>query len=251
MNLFVKETLELLPNTNGAIVVLSGGMDSTIAMRLCVEKYRAENVRALTFFYGQKQQHEIECARRTTALLGVKHKVFDLSVLGEISKGFSANVDADIAMPTIKDVLGDPRPKTYVPNRNMILMSVAAAFAEVENIDTIVMGLQIHDEYGYHDTTKRFVNKVNDTLSENRILKIKVIAPFASMSKHDEINILWQLDNSVALLKDTLTCYNPAEDGKSCGKCPSCSERIGNFAKAGVVDPIQYSIDVPWEKIIK
>jgi 7-cyano-7-deazaguanine synthase len=251
MNMFVKETLALLPDTKGVIVVLSGGMDSTIAMRLCVEKYRAENVRALTFFYGQKQQHEIECAKRTTELLGVKHKIFDLSVLGEISKGFSANVDTDINMPTIKDVLGDPRPKTYVPNRNMILMSVAAAFAEVENIDTIVMGLQIHDEYGYHDTTKRFVNKVNDTLSENRIIKINVIAPFASMSKYDEINILWQLDQNVDLLKNTLTCYNPDEHGKSCGKCPSCSERIGNFAKYKLVDPIEYSVDIPWEKIIK
>ena len=251
MNLFVKQTLETLPDTNGAIVILSGGMDSTIAMRLCVEKYGAQNVRALTFFYGQKQQYEIECARRTTSLLRVKHKVFDLSVLGEISKGFSANVDTDITMPTIKDVLGDPRPKTYVPNRNMILMSVAAAFAEVENIDTIIMGLQIHDEYGYHDTTKRFVNKVNDTLSENRIIKINIMAPFASMSKYDEINILWQLDSSIELLKNTLTCYNPDEDNKSCGKCPSCSERIANFAKAGLIDPIEYSIDIPWEKLIK
>lgn len=251
MNLFVREVLEKLPDTKGAIVILSGGMDSTIAMRLCVEKYGADNVRALTFFYGQRQQQEIECAKHNTRVLGVKHRVFDLSVLGEISKGFSANVDTNVDMPTIKEVLGDPRPKTYVPNRNMILMSVAAAFAEVENIDTIIMGLQIHDEYGYHDTTKRFVDKVNDTLSENRIIKIKVIAPFASMSKFDEINVLKALDGNVNLLANTMTCYNPTEENKSCGKCPSCSERIANFAKAGLIDPIPYAIDVPWERLIK
>jgi dTDP-6-deoxy-L-talose 4-dehydrogenase (NAD+) len=70
--------------------------------------------------------------------LGVKHRIIDASFLGDISKGFSANVDTDMAMPTIKDVLGDARPKTYVPNRNMILMSIAAAFAEVNGVDTII-----------------------------------------------------------------------------------------------------------------
>ena len=246
----INEILEKLPDTKGAIVVLSGGMDSTIALRLCVEKYGKDNVRALTYFYGQKQSIEIEKAKFTTSKLGVKHKVFDLSVLGDISKGFSANVDTDMNMPTIKDVLGDPRPKTYVPNRNMILMSVAAAFAEVEGFDTIIMGLQIHDEYGYHDTTARFVNKVNDVLSENRIIKIRVIAPFASMSKFDEIKVLQDLDGDVELLANTLTCYNPDVKGYSCGKCPSCSERIANFAKAGIEDPIPYSVDIPWSKLI-
>lgn len=243
------DALSALPDTKGVVVVLSGGMDSTIAMRLCIEKYGADNVRALTFDYGQKQKIEIEKAKSSTAKYGVKHRIFDLSVLGNISKGFSANVDTDISMPTIKDVLGDPRPKTYVPNRNMILMSVAASFAEVEGFDTVIMGLQIHDEYGYHDTTARFVNKVNDVLSENRIIKIKVIAPFAALSKVDELNILNELEGDLSLTQLTLTCYNPDDMGRSCGKCPSCSERIANFAKAGHVDPIPYSIDIPWSKL--
>jgi 7-cyano-7-deazaguanine synthase len=252
--------IEKLPKTKGVVVILSGGMDSTIAMRLCVEAYGAENVRALTFDYGQKQIHEIKCARDSTALLGVKHKVMDLSALGNISLGFSANVDDDMDMPTIQDVLGDPRPKTYVPNRNMILMSLAAAFAEVEGIDTVIMGLQVHDEYNYHDTTQRFVDKVNDVLSENRIIKIKIIAPFSLLSKREEIEILLSLDNNIALLYYTMTCYNPLTvwpqgaklpDIASCGACPSCSERIANFAKAGIKDPIKYAIDIPWNKLIE
>ena len=246
MNL--QNALKALPDTKGAVVVLSGGMDSTIAMRLCVEKYGASNVRALTFDYGQKQRFEITKAQESTHSMLVKHKIFDLSVLGDISKGFSANVDTDIEMPTIKEVLGDPRPKTYVPNRNMILMSVAAAFAEVEGLDTVIMGLQIHDEYGYHDTTARFVNKVNDVLSENRIIKIKVIAPFAALSKVDELRILLELDGHLGLTESTLTCYNPNDKGESCGKCPSCSERIANFMMLGMKDPIPYSRDIPWSK---
>lgn len=246
MNL--QDALNALPDTKGAVVVLSGGMDSTIAMRLCVEKYGSTNVRALTFDYGQKQKIEIEKAKNSTFRYLVKHKIFDLSILGDISKGFSANVDKDIDMPTIKDVLGDPRPKTYVPNRNMILMSIAASFAEVEGFDTVIMGLQIHDEYGYHDTTARFVNKVNDVLSENRIIKIKVIAPFASLSKVDELRILKELEGHVGLTVDTLTCYNPNDKGESCGRCPSCSERIANFMMLGERDPIPYSINIPWSK---
>ena len=205
----LNEALALLPDVNGCVVILSGGMDSTIAMRLAVQKYGKENVSALTFYYGQKQKREIEMARMSTQMLGVKHRVVDASFLGDISKGFSANVDTDMAMPTIKDVLGDPRPKTYVPNRNMILMSIAAAFAETQDVDTVVCGLQVHDEYGYHDTTQRWVDKVNDLLSENRIIKIKLTAPFSQLSKYDELQILQELDGNFMLTAFTMTCYNP------------------------------------------
>ena len=245
-----KQALELLPDTKGCVVILSGGLDSTITMRLAVEKYGAENVAALTYDYGQKQRREIEMAKISTNMLRVRHKVVDASFLGDISKGFSANVDTDIAMPTIQDVLGDPRPKTYVPNRNMILMSIAAAYAEVNNVDTILCGLQVHDEYGYHDTTQRWVDKVNDVLSENRIIKIKVTAPFSKLSKLEELRILHELDRDVNLAMFTLTCYNPDTEHRSCGICPSCSERIANFIKFGNRDPVQYSTDIDWEKLI-
>lgn len=248
----LSEALDLLPNTKGALVILSGGLDSTITMRLAVEKYGAENVCAITFNYGQKQKREIDMARWSTHGLGVKHKVVDAKFLEDISMGFSANVDTEIAMPTIRDVLGDPRPKTYVPNRNMILMSIAAAYAETQNVDTILCGLQVHDEYGYHDTTQAFVDSLNSALVQNRIIKIKIIAPFSRLSKLDELHLLKQMDGDVALTEMTLTCYNPdRESGASCGKCPSCSERIANFAKFGERDPITYSATIPWEKLIQ
>lgn len=243
----LNDALNRLPDTKGCVVVLSGGMDSTIAMRIAVAKYGAENVAAITYFYGQKQAVEIEKAKESTALLGVKHKIVDASFLGEISKGFSANVDTDMAMPTIKDVLGDARPKTYVPNRNMILMSIAAAYAEVNDVDTIITGLQSTDEYGYHDTTARWTGKLNDLLSENRIIKIKLIAPFVTLSKSDELQVLKELDGNMDLLKHSLTCYNPNEHGESCGNCPSCSERINAFMKNKTIDPVKYSREIPWK----
>lgn len=244
MNLLT--VMSMLPETDkGVVVVLSGGMDSTITMRLCVEKYGSDKVYALSFDYGQKQKIELEKARESTSALGVSHKVLDLSILGDISQGFSANVDASIDVPTVHEVLGDPRPKTYVPNRNMILMSLAASFAEVNDCDFIFMGLQIVDSYGYHDTTQRFVDKVNSVLDENRIIKIKVAAPFSLLTKLDEVKVLKELDGNINLLAMTLTCYNPNEYGASCGVCPSCSERIAAMNKAGEVDPITYASNKP------
>lgn len=245
-----KDAMDLLPDTDKIAVVLSGGMDSTIAMRLCVEKYGAENVYAISFDYGQKQIKELDKAALSTQWLAVHHHVFDLSVLGEISQGFSANVDPNIPMPTIKEVLGDPTPKTYVPNRNMILMSIAASYAETKGIEYVVMGLQIHDEYGYWDTTAKFVEAMNAALRQNRKIQVQIIAPFSSLSKVDELHILKELDGNVELTYLTLTCYNPNAAGESCGRCPSCSERIANFAKAGVRDPIEYSRAIPWSEIM-
>lgn len=247
----VSEAIKLLPDTTGCVVILSGGMDSTITMRLAVEKYGKENVSALTFFYGQKQKREIEMASMSTYMLGVKHKIIDASFLGDISIGFSANVDTDIEMPTIKDVLGDATPKTYVPNRNMILLSIAAAYAETQGLEYVLTGLQVHDEYSYWDTTARFVNKMNDVFSENRKIKIKLVAPFVVLSKSQELNILKELDGNLNLTIYTLTCYNPNQQHESCGVCPSCSERIKGFASIGEIDRIPYSALIPWDKLIE
>jgi 7-cyano-7-deazaguanine synthase len=240
------DILNLLPETKGCVIILSGGLDSTIAMRLAVEKYGSENVSAITFFYGQRQAIEIEKAKESTAKLGVKHQVIDATFLNQIAQGFSANVDRSIQMPTIKEVIGDPQPVTYLPNRNMIFLSIGAAYAETRNVEYVITGLQSTDEYGYWDTTARFVDKMNEVTSENRKLKIKFIAPFVSLSKYDEIKILQELDGNIDLLKHTLTCYDPDEEGRSCGACPSCAERLKSAMKNGLIDPIPYSIEIPW-----
>ena len=88
-------------------------------------------------------------------------------------------------------------------------------------------------------------------LSENRIIKIKLYAPFSKLSKYDELRILQELDGNLDLTLFTLTCYNPDEHGQSCGVCPSCSERIANFAKINYKDPVRYSKDIPWDKLLK
>lgn len=249
MNL--EQALATLPETEHNVVsVLSGGLDSTILTYILVEKYGRDRVFALSYDYGQKQRQELVMAGATCAWLGIAHRVLDLSILGDIVKDVSANIGGTkVAMPTIKDVLGDPQPKTYVPFRNMILNSLAFSFAESNKASHVFTGLQVHDEYGYWDTTQRFVDSMNAVADQNRSHKVRMEAPFSQLSKYDEIKIAEELGN--VLFELTLTCYNPDQDGKSCGKCPSCSERIANFAKAGVKDPITYSVDIPWDKLIK
>lgn len=235
------QILALLPDAKGAVVVLSGGLDSTVSLRIAVERYGAGAVTAVSFHYGQRQKRELECAAASCERLGVVHKVVDLEFLKDINQGFSSNVDAGMAMPTIAEVIGDPQPSTYVANRNMVMMSIASALAETLGVDTVICGLQANDNYNYHDTTPQWVDKFNSLLGENRKLAIRVVAPFVSMSKVEEINAVLTLDGSLDLFETTLTCYNPSVDGKSCGVCPSCAERLAAFAKLGLIDPIHYA----------
>jgi 7-cyano-7-deazaguanine synthase len=246
-----EEMLAKLPDTGSAVVVLSGGLDSTIAARLAVEKYGANNVYALNFNYGQKQKVEIVRAIQIAADLQIKIKLVKLDFLHDFSMGFSANVDPDIKVPHIKEVLGDPQPKTYVPNRNAIMMHIAAAYAEQHNIKTIILGIQTHDLYGYYDTSARFIETINSSLAENRKHKIQIVTPFANSSKCDELKLLEELDGNVELAGLTITCYNPIEDHEHCGECPSCSERILNFAKFGVEDPALYAKKIDWERLFE
>lgn len=228
------------------LVVLSGGLDSSVATMMCVDKYGKDNVQTVTFDYNQKQKLEIEKASDLCKELEVKHTILDLSVLGTIAQPMSANISGTkVDMPNIKEVLGDPQPVTYVPFRNMILLSIAMSHAEVQGCNKVVTGLQVHDEYGYWDTTQKFVDTMNVVASQNRQHEVEIEAPFSQMSKAEEIEVAIEL-GQFDLLRHTLTCYNP-QGVLSCGKCPSCAERIMNFMKVGRKDPIPYDIDIDWK----
>lgn len=233
----------------GCVCVLSGGLDSTIALSLASRHFTETH--AISFIYGQKQSLEIERAKETAKILNIPHRVIDIGFLGDIVRGVSSNIQgSDIVVPSIKDVLGSPQPVTYVPNRNSILFNIAAAYAESNGLGAVVTGLQTHDTYGYYDTTPHFVKSINDVWVQNRKNEIELVAPFINMSKREEIETLITelgVEESLACLKNTLTCYNPNDTGVSCGKCPSCSERIYAFMQVGIQDPIEYAIKIDWE----
>jgi 7-cyano-7-deazaguanine synthase len=233
-----------LPDLNKVVVNLSGGLDSTILTYVLVDHYGADNVFALSFNYGQKQSIELGKAQTTTSKLKVDHKVIDITFLGDIVSPVCANIEgSDIAMPDIDDVLGDPQPPTYVPYRNLILSSLAFSYAEANDCQGIFTGLQSHDLYGYWDTSPEFIDRVNQVSLLNRQHSIEVYAPFVDLAKVDEIAIAEGLH---VPYEDSITCYAPVGD-VSCGKCPSCAERIQNFMMAGIKDPAHYAIDIPWK----
>jgi 7-cyano-7-deazaguanine synthase len=232
-----------------AIVIMSGGMDSAIACRLAVEKYGSNNVETLSFYYKQKQSIELEFAKINSEKMKVKNNIIDISFLGDIAKKVSANVIDGLHMPTITDILGDPAPATEVPNRNAILLMIAASFAQANDYDMIITGLQSQDEYSYWDTTENFVSQMNDVLQLNRKNKVQIFAPFQNKNKKEEIMMLYDIDGNIDLLETTITCYNPNALNESCGTCPSCSERIMNFAKAGFIDNIKYSKSIDWDSL--
>lgn len=250
MNL--SEAKKALPDTNkNVLAVLSGGLDSSVMTMMLVERYGREKVSAVSYDYGQKQRVELEKAFELCNKLGIKHKILDLNILGDIAKPMSANIGGtDVDMPTIEDVLGDPQPVTYVPFRNMILLSLTMSCAEAANASHVFTGLQVHDEYGYWDTSQKFVDSMNAVASQNRTHKVEIVAPFSHLSKAEEIKICLEMEKEQLLLS-TLSCYNPDNKGWSCGECPTCAERIANFAKAGIEDPIPYQKPINWPELIK
>lgn len=249
MSVNLNQWLDAVPE-GGAVVVMSGGMDSTIAARLMAEKIGAANVHALSFYYGQKQSVELEKAKHNANKLGLaRHTLVDISFFGDMVRGVSANIVGGKDMPTIREILGDPAPVTEVPFRNGILFMIAAAYAQANGLKTIVTGVQAQDEYSYFDTTPAFIDAMNAVLAQNRMHDIQIFAPWQGCNKTTEINLLKAMDGNVELLATTLTCYNPDGD-VSCGKCPSCAERIQNFARAGIVDPVPYAIEIPWDNLI-
>ena len=225
------------------VVSLSGGLDSSILLHLMVRKFGKDNVHALSFNYNQRHDVELHCATYTTQQLGVTHKVVDVSFLGDIAKDVSAMVKGSVATPDVADVARDSQPVTYMPNRNMILASITAGYAEAVGADGIALGIQAIDSYCYWDTTPEFYSAIENVLLLNRKHRIYFLPAFLHLSKADEIQLGIELK---ANFKYMWTCYNPtipvnerviAKTYIPCGVCPSCAERLAAFRKAGVEDP--------------
>jgi len=219
-----------------AVVLLSGGMDSTTLLHDVIRRRGAREVCALSFFYGQKHRRELEAARWQARAAGVReHLVVDLSFFGELVRGKSALTDPALDILPLADLPVSDRnqPPTYVPNRNMILLSLAAAFAESRGIRDVFYGAQTQDRYGYWDCTAGFLERINAALALNRKGAVTIHAPFIGMRKAEELKLGFELGVDYA---HTWTCYRGGE--APCGVCPACEERAGAFREVGLRDPL-------------
>lgn len=219
-----------------AVVLLSGGMDSSTLLHYVARRLGVKSVHALSFLYGQKHSRELEAARWQARAAGVaEHIVADVAGFSGIFFGGSALTEAAIGVPDMDRIVAAERaqPPTYVPNRNMILLSLAAAFAEARGIRDVYYGAQAQDRYGYWDCTAGFLERINAVLALNRKAAVTVHAPFVGMRKAEELRL--GLDLGVDYAR-TWTCYRGGE--RPCGTCPSCAERADAFREAGCPDPL-------------
>lgn len=217
-----------------SVVIVSGGMDSVTLLHYLV-KQEQRRPAVITFIYGQKHQKEVALAQAQAKLAGCgQHLVLDLALLRPLF-AHSALVDAGTAVPLMQDVQGDPQPATYVPNRNMIFLALAAAYAETNGVGDIFYGAQRHDMYGYWDTTPQFLAALNEVYGLNRKTAVHIHAPFVQHSKADILRLGFELGVDYG---HTWSCYEGQE--LACGRCPTCAERLQAFAEVGVEDPIAY-----------
>lgn len=219
-----------------SVVLVSGGLDSTTLLHWVVDRYGADDIYALIMFYGQKHSKEIDCAKFQCETVGVPWSEIDLSVLSSFfGKASSLLASSEIAIPHVSEVMGDPQPSTYVPNRNMIFLSIAVGFAESIGSGRVYYGAQRHDLYGYWDTQPDFLARMNHVLGLNRKATPYIEAPFIHMKKADIINTGRHLKVDYS---QTWSCYQG--DKLACGVCGTCAERIQGFKELGLTDPIQY-----------
>ena len=218
-----------------SVAIMSGGLDSVTLLHYLV-KNSGLCPAVLTFKYGQKHTKEIEYAKAQAALLSCdEHHIIDMSPLSHLFSA-SALVANDIAIPDIEKVLGDSQPITYVPNRNMIFLALAAAFAETHGLSDVYYGAQSHDMYGYWDTTPDFLERMNGVFHLNRKTPVKIHAPFVDRSKTDILRIGLEMDIDYGM---TWSCYEGEE--VACGKCPTCTERLKAFEEVGIRDSLPYT----------
>lgn len=233
------KTSELM-NSKLAIVLLSGGIDSTTTM--AIAKSNGFQICALTFDYGQRHKVEIDAARNIAKYFGSREHLIIEIPLRKI--GGSA-LTSDIAVPkgTIIEKIGSNIPITYVPARNTIFLSFALAWAEVTNAEDIYIGVNALDYSGYPDCRPEYVHafeNMSNLAIQKAIegkMKIRIRTPLITMSKAQIIKTGLGMNIDYGL---THSCYDPSNIGEACGACESCLLRKRGFQEAGVPDPTRY-----------
>ena len=239
--------------TSFGITLLSGGLDSTTVTQYA--KDRVDHMTALTFFYGQTHSKEVDSAKQIAEMMGIKHKLLDISFLSEVA-WYSALTNPDqFPMPTNRpeDEIGFGIPITYVPLRNTIFLSLSAAFLESEILHAVeVEGVSVSDveayiylapnavDYsGYPDCRPEYYEKVTQALEYGSKLwteydiPIRVETPIIELSKAEIAEMGLRIE---APLEYTWSCYQGGEI--PCGVCDSCVLRAKGFEEAGVSDPL-------------
>jgi len=215
-----------------AVVIYSGGMDSYTVLHHALR--RGYELHALSFHYGQRHARELDAARRVCEQLGIAHQVVDIQAIHPLIDN-SALTDAERALPD-GDYAEDNLTATVVPNRNMILLSLAIAKAVNIGAEVCFYGAHGGDHVLYPDCRPEFLARMNDVAAIANFSPVTIEAPYLHADKADILadGLAMGLDYA-----ETWTCYQGGET--ACGECGSCRERLAAFAAHGQVDPLPYA----------
>lgn len=216
--------------TDTVVVIYSGGMDSYTLLH--VARAQGLNVHALSFNYGQRHVRELESASAVCESLDIPHKVIDIRAMGEVMAGSALTSDVDVPEGHYEE---DSMKATVVPNRNMILLSLATGYAVTVGAGAVWYGAHGGDHAIYPDCRPEFVEKMDAVCRVANYAPVAVEAPFMALDKGEILaeGLKLGLDYS-----QTWTCYNGRK--RACGRCGSCVERLEAFASHGVTDPLVY-----------
>lgn len=226
-----------------AVVLLSGGIDSATALALA----RAEGfeVYALTVDYGQRHRAELEAAKRVAKSLSAKeHKVITVDLGGFGGSALTGHMEVPKSEKAVSlEQQGEEIPATYVPARNTVFLSLALSWAEAVGATDVFIGATAVDYSGYPDCRPEYIEAFQKmaelgTKAGADGKPIRIRAPFVRVPKRHIITTGLRLGVDYSL---THSCYDPAADGKACGKCDSCHFRKKAFAEAGLNDPTIYA----------
>ena len=213
------------------LVILSGGLDSTTLLYLVNSKV-PNQTGAITFNYGQRHKKEIQSAIQTCSKLDLPVKVVSLETLGELAPSSLTRQEIEVPEGHYQD---DNMRLTIVGNRNMVLLSLAIAYAIGSHYKKVFMGVHSGDHAIYPDCRPEFVQAMRVAAALCDWKPILVEAPFLNLDKAQIVKIGTGLGVDYSL---TWTCYSGRE--KSCSKCGSCTERQEAFSRNGLVDPLEY-----------
>ncbi|MBJ6136258.1 7-cyano-7-deazaguanine synthase QueC [Marinobacter litoralis] len=216
--------------TDTVVVIYSGGMDSFTLLHLA--RAQGHKVHALSFNYGQRHVRELDAARAVCEAEGIPHKVIDIRAMSEVMSGSALTSDEEVPEGHYEE---DNMKATVVPNRNMILLSLATGYAVTVNAQAVWYGAHGGDHAIYPDCRPEFVEKMDAVCRVANYEPVAVKAPFMMLDKGEILAEGLKLGLDYG---QTWTCYNGRD--KACGRCGSCVERLEAFAAHGIEDPLAY-----------
>ena len=214
-----------------ALVVFSGGQDSTTCLHWAFDKFSKTNVSAVSFDYGQRHVIELNAAKEICQLAAIEHSILPINTFGFLGgNALTDNIQVNNENITTTDL-----PNTFVPGRNLIFLSFAAALAYQQGIKHLVTGVAQTDYSGYPDCREKTISSLQQTLNLGMEYDIKIHTPLMFLSKQETVEMAQNL-GAMKSLSYSHTCYNGERPG--CGQCSACLLRAKGFAQAGIADPL-------------